>query len=197
LRAAVTSVDGERALRVSLGRRGLLATRVPTGRYVRTQFVVPPGKGPAILVFASNRVPGTPGTGYGKPHHLLPLRFLRMKIEGLPLSSSPARRIFERIYQRTLDPNAVAGFQPGVVDNQYLSWLFQYGFVFGITLCLLWLGILLVPFVVRVPAAVGLSALMFGAFLAVTSVAVNVWEESPIDLLAALTWAHAWRLSSS
>ena len=75
----------------------------------------------------------------------------------------------------------------GVVDNQYLSWLFQYGIAGGSLLCVLWLAALSLPLVAAARSApLTMAAGLVAVFLAVAGVAVNVWEEAPTDLLAGI-----------
>lgn len=113
-------------------------------------------------------------------------------IHGLPKWRTPAERIWQRWFRQT--PAALQSSGPGLVDNLYVSWVFQYG-VLGLALCGLWLAVLFWPtFRPRGGSPMNTAALV-GVFLAIAALAVNVWEEAPTDLLAALVFAHAFGTS--
>jgi O-antigen ligase len=77
-----------------------------------------------------------------------------------------------------------------LVDNLYVSWLFQYGLL-GAALCLVWFAVLLRPVLaVRRNSAVTAASLV-GVFLVVGASTVSLWEESPTDFLAAIVFAFA------
>jgi O-antigen ligase len=103
-----------------------------------------------------------------------------MRFEGLP--GTPA----EHAYERFLSPSV----RPGVVDNQYMAWIFDFGLV-GVGLCLVWIGVLLSPMFARARGPALVAARLTGVFLLVGAVAVDIWEEAPTDLVAAVFFALA------
>jgi hypothetical protein len=153
---------------------------------------LPAGHAPAAVVWdgaaagarrAFRLPPATPGsTAYAEP--IVQLRDLR--IGGVPPARSSAERIWQRWFGQT--PAALQSDGPGLVDNLYVSWIWQYGLL-GFIACLAWLSLLLRPVLTakRTPASV--TAALVGAFLIAGGVAVNIWEEAPTDFLAALVLA--------
>ncbi|MFN2467585.1 MAG: hypothetical protein ABR521_05570, partial [Gaiellaceae bacterium] len=98
----------------------------------------------------------------------------------------PVSTAAERAYENRLDRFT----PPGVVDNQYVTWVFEYG-VFGAVLCAGFLALLLSP--LRQPLgndARHLAAALVGTFVAIACLGVTAWEEAPTDLLAALVLVH-------
>jgi hypothetical protein len=86
----------------------------------------------------------------------------------------------------------VSSTSSGVVDNLYLTWLVQYGLAFGSILCAVWLVILLRPLATRVAddcLLVGMQ--LIGVFFVVAALAVNVWEEFPVNFVLAIVLAQA------
>jgi hypothetical protein len=75
----------------------------------------------------------------------------------------------------------------GVVDNLYLSWLYQYGVFLGLALSLIWIVVLL-----RLVAAphlrqsLPIACALLGIFFMVAGISVSVWEEFPLDMLLAV-----------
>lgn len=86
-----------------------------------------------------------------------------------------------------------------VVDNQYLSWLYQYGLLFGLVIC----GTFVVACLRPTPRGrarnthEGVSAQLVGMFSLTAAFAINVWEEYPVNLLLALVIAVAWTARES
>lgn len=117
------------------------------------------------------------------------LALRRLRMSGLPPPRTPAERVWQRWFERT--PAALEGDGPGLVDNLYVNWLYQYGLL-GLGLCALWLGSLIWPLTRPEKGPALCAAVGVGAFLAVAATAVSVWEESPTDLLAAVVFAHAY-----
>ena len=75
----------------------------------------------------------------------------------------------------------------GIVDNQYLTWLYQYGVILGGALCLTWLSLLLTPLIVRsADPLIDALALLVGIFSVVAAISANFWEEFPPNLILAI-----------
>jgi hypothetical protein len=75
----------------------------------------------------------------------------------------------------------------GVVDNQYLAWVYQYGWFGGLLICFAWVGFLgWVALRREVTSAAGMAAQLVAGFAVISAVSVNIWEEFPINLLIAL-----------
>jgi hypothetical protein len=75
----------------------------------------------------------------------------------------------------------------GVVDNQYLLWLYQYGYLGGIALCLVWfvgLGALLLS--TRPAGPAGIAAQLLAGYALIAALSSNMWEEFPFNILLAL-----------
>jgi len=70
-----------------------------------------------------------------------------------------------------------------VVDNLYLSWLYQYGLIVGAVLAVIWVAVLLAPMLSERRDLGATAAALVGAFAAVSSLGVNVWEEFPVGLI--------------
>ncbi|MEX2155166.1 MAG: hypothetical protein WD825_17605 [Gemmatimonadaceae bacterium] len=70
-----------------------------------------------------------------------------------------------------------------VVDNLYLSWLYQYGLLFGVALAVVWVAVLLAPMLSDRRDLAATAAALVGVFAAVSSLGVNVWEEFPVGLI--------------
>ena len=117
------------------------------------------------------------------------LELLDVRVDGRPPPRTPAERVWERWFART--PAALEGDGPGLVDNQYVSWLYEYGLL-GVGLCAAWLGALLWPLASRSKETAVVAARAVGVFVAVAGVAVSVWEEAPTDLFVAILLAVAW-----
>jgi hypothetical protein len=88
------------------------------------------------------------------------------------------------------DPNDArqsTNLRRGVVDNQYLAWVYQYGYLGGAVVCLLWLGFLgLAALVAKALEPPGIAAQLVAGFALIAGVSVNIWEEFPPNLLLAL-----------
>ena len=138
----------------------------------------------AVRVPASRKAVSRLTIGARPPVSLRNLRFA-----GLPPTRTPAERIWQRWFDRT--PAALQSDGPGLVDNLYVSWLWQYGLI-GVVVCAVWLVVLLRPIWVPKTNPVAISAVLVGVFLVVAALAVNIWEEAPIDLLAAIVLAVAY-----
>ncbi len=167
----------------------LVNRTIPSDRPIPVRMRIPgtPNR-QAPLGFTLRQV-GAPDSG-AQPAGELDIRDLR--IQGLPKPRTRAERIWQRWFERT--PAALQSDGPGLVDNLYVSWSFQYG-ILGLGLCAAWLGVLLWPTVRRQRGSPGLAAALVGVFLVVSAAAVNIWEEAPTDLLAALVFAIAFAAS--
>src|SRR5207244_3015504 len=144
----------------------------------------PAGAGSAHLTLKTRpkEQPG-PETLGGYVHAPVALKFRSVRVEGLAGATTKAQDIYNRQVDR--------GELPGLVDNQYVSWLFEYG-VLGVLICGLWVAFLLGPMFRAVgPSSLVLAARLVGVFVLVAALAVNVWEESPTDLVAALVISQA------
>src|SRR3954447_18684755 len=88
------------------------------------------------------------------------------------------------------DPNDTRNktlLRRGVVDNQYLAWLYQYGYIGGALVCLLWVGFLGAVLLDRTAVgAAGIAAQLVAGFALIAAMSVNVWEEFPINFLLAV-----------
>lgn len=186
-----------------LGGRRLADRRIPAARAALVRIRVPRGEGEAPLWFTS--VPARPPwprfSGEARrPDEKIPvlaasaaampaLELRDLRVEGRPPARTPAERVWDQWFQDT--PAALEGDGPGLVDNLYVSWLWQYGLL-GVLLIAAWLTILLRPLLSRQKDSRLVLASLVGVFLAVAALAVSVWEESPTDLLAALAFASAF-----
>lgn len=188
LAADLHSNSIDRRLSFALDGRRLARVRVPPQGWRAVRVELPAGKGPARLRLRASPKAGS-STGSGRaPFVSVLLR--NVSVEGLPAPRTPALRVFQRVYDRTADPtSALSGIGPGVVDNQYVSWLFQYG-VLGVLLGLAWLAFLCAPLALRgARPSVCVAGALVGVFTAVTALAVNVWEEAPTDFLVGIVLA--------
>jgi hypothetical protein len=170
----VVSIVGPGRYRVRRGIDGTKASRHPTGAAVWAEFPTP------------SKPPGASRRGQTGA----PISLRRLHLTGLPAPRSPAERIWQRWFDRT--PAALQSDGAGLVDNLYVSWLWQYGLL-GLAICGAWVALLLWPLFARKKSAAVTSAALVGVFLIVGAAAVNIWEEAPTDLLAALVFAHAYR----
>ncbi len=157
------------------------ATRVGTEYRPFTLHVPPLAGSDRVYVDAGYTPAPAPGRAY-----LLSLQIENLHVEGLPPASTKAQAVYERFLGDAV--------RPGVVDNLYVSWLFQYGLV-GVLLCGAWLAVLLKPFrAAPGDASRALAARLIGVFLVVAALAVNIWEEAPVDLIAALVIAQTFAI---
>jgi hypothetical protein len=188
--AEVESVFRPRALTIMLGGRRLATAAVPSRGSRRLAMNLPNGQGVALLSFHASPA-AEPVSGSGSTEVAIRLRGAH--VVGVAVPRSPTLRVYDRVWQATLDPeNHLRGTGPGVVDNQYVSWLFCYGLL-GVLLSLLWAGLLLAPAARRRnPGSLGLAAAFVGCFVALAGLGVNVWEEAPTDLFAAIVLAQAY-----
>jgi hypothetical protein len=85
-----------------------------------------------------------------------------------------------------------ASTSEGVTDNLYVSWLLQYGVVLGIPLALIWLYVLGRPVFFSRAGPAELTGALFGVFAIISALAVNIWEEFPVNLVIALFIAQAY-----
>ncbi len=124
---ASTSVD--RTLTVSYGRLVLAHQLISTTENTTVPAVVPSGRGRALVQLATQ--PPAFRSGAESPHDK---RRLSIRLDSLSASDAgpPDRTaaIYARVRQRA-GVEALQGTAPGVVDNLYLSWLFQYGYLLG------------------------------------------------------------------
>jgi hypothetical protein len=183
------SVRRPRRLTVTLGQKVAVRTGIPATAYRGLAIRIPRGGGSARLVFHA-RPPAEATTAAGPP--FASITFENLRIRGLPAPRSPTLRVYQRVWLAQAVPEAsLGGISPGVVDNQYVSWLFEYGVV-GAALGMAWLLVLLCPLVRRPESlSLALAAAFTGVFVAAAAIGVNVWEESPTDLLAALVLGQA------
>jgi hypothetical protein len=90
----------------------------------------------------------------------------------------------------TTGGNATTG--EGVTDNLYVSWLLQYGIVLGLPLALVWIYVLGRPLFFSRAGPAELTGALFGVFAIISALAVNIWEEFPVNLVVALFVAQAY-----
>lgn len=164
--------------------RLVLATTVGVRAGTDVRVRIPRGRGSGILELFSVRPErvGQSGANYGRR-----LKFEGIRLLGLPPPRSPAEKVYAEAFDDVLDATSA-----GVVDNLFLSWLFQYGFVGGAILSVAWVGLLLAPWRMRVDASATVAARLTGVFVVVAALGVNVWEEFPTDLAAGLILAAAF-----
>jgi len=172
----VTAIEGPTTYRVRRGVRRTTSTTHPRGARVLATFPLKPRKD------TRPKPPPVPATG-------AVITLEQLRVAGLPPPRNEAERIWNRWFART--PAALEGDGPGLVDNLYVSWIYQYG-VLGVALCLVWIVLLLWPALRRHKGCATRTATLVGAFLVVSAIAVSVWEESPTDFLAAIVFAHAY-----
>lgn len=83
---------------------------------------------------------------------------------------------------------ASTGPKREVVDNQYLTWVIQYGLVIGLLLILAWVGVLTRAITgPKIAAPPQVAAQIVAGFALVAGVAVNIWEEYPLNMLLAIS----------
>lgn len=183
LRGAATSLPLPSRLVVRLRGQVLFRGRIPADRYRLIRVLVPPGVGAAKLVVGV--------TPLGRPTNTAPrgtvISIRAPHVLGVPRARTPTTRVYQRVWERDRElQRNPAGFPAGLVDNQYVSWLFQYG-IFGGALCVLWTGAVLVPLVRRAELrSLAIAGGLTGSFLVAAAFGVNVWEESPAELVAAV-----------
>jgi len=119
--------------------------------------------------------------------------YRRSGAAGDDTTDTPAERVYDRVSHRG---TPLAGTSPGVVDNLYLSWLFQYGLLFGTVLCWAWAVLLLRPLLLPGRSSPLVAARLWGVFLVVAACAVSVWEEFPTDLLTAIVLGQGFAASA-
>jgi hypothetical protein len=103
---------------------------------------------------------------------------------------SSAGAAFDRVHSAAQSASVSSEPGAGVVDNLYLSWLVQYGIIFGGVLVLGWLAFLLAPLAASPQAdATKIAAELVGVFAVVAGMGVNAWEEFPLNLLIATSLA--------
>jgi hypothetical protein len=186
----VASVAVPRTLTASLGTTVLGAARVSTTRSTIVRFTVPRGQG-QVLVGLEARPPAR-RPGKRSPGER---RRLAIRLDGLvAVDAGPPRDKAAAIYARVrrhASVQALQGTRPGVVDNLYLSWLFQYGVPLGAALGLLWALLLLRPTIAARDDDDSLVVTMrlWGLFLVVAALVVNIWEEFPVDFIVAIALA--------
>ena len=174
--AQVSSVGVRRELSVGLGRRVLARVEALPGVSSELDVTVPSGTGVALVVLRANPRPDRGSLAEGEG---VAIQFRALQVTGLPRPADPALRVYEKRFRQE------AG--PGVVDNQYVAWIFEYG-VLGVALCFAWLTACLLPLAGRALDALQRAAAFVGVFLVVAAVPVNLWEEAPTDLLAAFVF---------
>lgn len=178
-----TSLNVPRTLAVELGRRSVARARIPSEGSRRVRFFLPAGQGRAVI-----RLGVRPGAARPGPASPGDRRFLSIRVFGLVVTTVGAQTEAERVYARVhKDRRSLVGAHAGVVDNLYLSWLFQYGIVLGGLLCIIFVGVLLRPMRSGLegnPLAVTMQ--LWGLFLVLGALVVNIWEEFPVDFLVAL-----------
>ena len=189
LRTGVASPLRSRQLVIRFHGSVLFRGSVPADRYRPIQLRVPAGQGSARLDLKA--MPRARRISPGRP--AIAIRVRGPLVVGVPRARTPTLRVYQRMWERDaglrLNPR---GLLPGTVDNQYVSWVFQYG-IFGGVLCVVWLGVLLVPLVRRGELrSLALGGGFCAAFLAAAGLGVNIWEESPADLLGAVVLGLAF-----
>lgn len=172
-----------RVLTVRYGHRLIDRLRIPADSLRALEGVIPAGGGQALLKLTARPASPPPTV------KVLDIHFKEVPFRP-PLT--PAERIFRRVFLRDGVSTKLGGAAPGVVDNLYLSWLFQYGLLLGALLCAVWLFSLGWFIVRRCSFALPLAAALLAGFLLVAAFFVNVWEESPTDFLAALVLGQAF-----
>ncbi len=194
---SVTSLAITRVLDVGLGAARLTEVRVPARGVERFQFQVPGGRGRA-RVWLTARPPAARAGGLGsRDPRMVSISLLSLTALDGGSPRTEAERIYARV-RRKLGPAALGGTAPGVVDNLYLSWLYQYGFVLGALLCFAFIGVLLRPLRgAGESSPLELAMRFWGVFLVVGALAVNIWEEFPTDLIAAIGFAQLYAASRS
>ena len=95
----------------------------------------------------------------------------------------------DKVHVATAAISAATGASEAVVDNQYLSWLYQYGVVLGIVIAALWVLTMLRPFAFPSRTPAGVAGELVGVFAVVAAVGVNVWEEFPVNFIVAASLA--------
>jgi hypothetical protein len=191
LSARVRSAGPPARLTVTLGPdvshplKTLLDRTIDSGRDEPIAITVPRGPRQAATIWFAVGPAGSARSDAS-------IEIRKLDIRGLPESRTPAERIWLHWFRQT--PAALQSGGPGLVDNLYVSWVFQYGLL-GLALCALWLALLLWPTFRPRGSPASTAAALVGVFLAVAAIAVNVWEEAPTDLLAALVFAHGLAVS--
>jgi len=191
VQAIVTAVGVPRRMTVTMGYdpsqgRQLLGKTLRVGRPTEVTIAIPAGRDSNVPLWFTLAAADDPSTRDVAGVPAATLRKLR--VLGLPPPRTPAERIWNSWFDKT--PAALQSDRPGLVDNIYVSWVYQYG-VLGIAFCCLWLAALLLPFRQRRGEAAVLAAIGTGVVLAAAGIAVNVWEEAPTDFLAAIVFACA------
>ena len=186
----VSSFAVGRTLTVSYGRAILAAARVPPVGSATVRVLVPAGRG-QVLVRLAVRPPGQiPGRASPRDR-----RRLSIRLDGLSaLDAGPPRDETAAIYARVrkrAGAGELRGTAPGVVDNLYLAWLFQYGLVLGFVLCAAWAFLPVRPTILarEDDDALVVAMRLWGLFLVVAALVVNIWEEFPVDFLVAVGFA--------
>jgi hypothetical protein len=182
-----SSLAVERTLTVSYGRVVLIRSVIPATETKTLLAVIPSGRGRALLRLAARPPAFRPDSGSPRDPRRLSIRLESLRVS----DAGPPRDTTAVIYARVTERAGVAALQgtaPGVVDNLYLSWLFQYGYVLGAGLCVIWAGVLLWPTVRRRRDEDALVSAMrlWGLFLLLAALVVNIWEEFPVDFLVAI-----------
>lgn len=192
LRLDASSYRVERALRFGRDWPGLGARLVPVDRYRRLWLRLPRGS-TRLLLLLTARPPAYPARLVSPgDSRLLAVRAANV-LAWTPGHPPPtlAERVSERARARRPERRARPGTAPGAVDNQYLSWLVQYGLLGGTLLCGAWLALLLRPLVRPLPATpLVLTARFWGLFAAAAAAFANLWEEAPVDFVLALVLAQ-------
>jgi hypothetical protein len=189
----VSSLAVERTLTVSYGRSTLGVVRVFPNRQSLLRVKLPPGRGVA-LIRLSARPPAQPPGRFSPGDS----RRLAIRLDDLSaIDTGPPRDTTEAIYERVkrrAGVSALQGSKPGVVDNLYLAWLYQYGFLLGVVLCVVWALVLLRPALERGrdDDALVVTMRLWGLFVVVAALVVNIWEEFPVDFLVALGFAFLY-----
>ena len=96
----------------------------------------------------------------------------------------------ERLNEVAPDPTGEVS--KGVVDNQYVSWLVQYGVFGGTMIIVIWLMVLFGRAVVSSSRSPVVAAgQLMAIFAAVGALGVNIWEEHPMNMFLAITMGAA------
>lgn len=178
-----------RAVSFALGQTVLATKTVRPRELLSLTLGLPPGRGQASVALRAN--PGAERIS-DQDSRGVAIRVAEVRARSI---ANQTERIYERVVVgNSLSVSALAGTEPGGVDNLYLSWLFQYGIVLGGLVCALFVVILLWPVVRGFDGSLLMTARLWGVFVVIAAAGWNIWEEFPTDLLVALVFGQAFVL---